>query len=53
MLSLWTVIPVPVSKPCMLGYYAHRSFTSLSTLIYWVIARVAYWMGRKAKRRAD
>ncbi|MBS7606698.1 hypothetical protein KEJ14_02520 [Candidatus Bathyarchaeota archaeon] len=45
--GLSTFIPTPASKPCLLGYYAHCSFTPLSTIICWAIAGVFYWLGRR------
>jgi hypothetical protein len=49
-LGIWTLVPAPASKPCLLGYYAHCSFTPVSTLICWVIAGILYWLG---KRRSE
>ena len=37
-LGIWTLIPVSASKPCIAGYYAHCTFTPISTV------------GRKATR---
>ena len=42
-----TVIPAPASKPCLLGYYAHCSWTPVSTLICLAIAGVLYWFGHR------
>ena len=33
-----TLIPTSASKPCYLGYYAHCTFTPISTIICWGIA---------------
>jgi hypothetical protein len=49
-LGVTTLIPAPASKPSLLGYYAHCSFTPISTVICWVIAGVMYWLGRKGSR---
>jgi hypothetical protein len=49
-LGVTTLIPAPASKPSLLGYYAHCPFTPISTVIYWVIAGVMYWFGRKRSR---
>ena len=49
-LGVTTLIPAPASKPSLLGYYAHYSFTPISTVICWVIAGVIYWFGRKRSR---
>jgi len=35
-----TLIPASASKPCYLGYYAHCTFTPISTLICWGFAWV-------------
>ena len=40
-----TVVPAPASRPCLLGYYAHCSWTPLSTLICLAIAGAIYWFG--------
>jgi len=49
LLGIWTMVPASASKLCLLGYYAHCSFTPVSTLICWIIAIVLYLFG---KRRA-
>jgi len=46
-LGISTLIPAPASKPCLLGYYAHRSFTPISTIICWAIAGAIYWLGKR------
>jgi len=46
-LGITTLIPASASKPSLLGYYAHCSFTPVSTIICWVIAGVIYWFGSK------
>jgi len=46
-LGIWTLIPAPASKPCLIGYYSHCSFTPASTIICWIIAGVFYWIGKK------
>lgn len=33
-----TLIPASASKPCYLGYYAHCTFTPISTIICWGFA---------------
>lgn len=42
-----TMIPAQASKPCLLGYYAHCSWTPWSTLICLVIAGAIMWIGEK------
>ena len=43
-----TLIPAAgASKPCLLGYYAHCTFTPISTLLCWAGAVVAYVRQRK------
>jgi hypothetical protein len=46
-LGISTLVPAPAGKPCLLGYYAHCSFTPISTLICWAIAAASYWQGKK------
>lgn len=46
-LGIWTLIPAKVSKPCLVGYYAHCSFTPISTIICFALAVVFYWLGRR------
>jgi len=46
-LGVTTLIPAPASKPSFLGYYAHCSFTPISTIICWVIAGAIYWLGKR------
>ena len=46
-LSILTLIPAPASKPCLLGYYAHCSFTPISTIICLIIAGILYWAGKR------
>lgn len=46
-LGIMTLIPAPASKPCLLGYYAHCSFTPVSTVICFAIAGAVYLIGRK------
>ena len=43
--AISTVIPAQASKPCFFGYYAHCSWTPLSTVICLIIAAVLYWFG--------
>jgi len=40
-----TVVPAPASRPCLLGYYAHCSYTPLSTLICLAIASIIHLFG--------
>jgi len=47
LLGVWTVVPAQASKPCLLGYYAHCTFTPISTIICWIVAGVCYWLGQK------
>ena len=42
-----TVVPAPASRPCLLGYYAHCSWTPLSTLICLGIAGAIMWVGER------
>jgi len=42
-----TVVPAPASRPCLLGYYAHCSWTPLSTLICLAAAGLIWWMSVK------
>ena len=51
-LGISTLIPAPASKPSFLGYYAHCSFTPISTIICWIIAGVFYWFGKKRTKEA-
>jgi hypothetical protein len=44
-----TLIPTSASKPCFLSYYAHCTFTPISTIICWAIALGIY--RRKLKFR--
>jgi len=43
--AISTLIPFQASKPCLLGYYAHCSYTPISTVICLAIAGVLYWIG--------
>jgi hypothetical protein len=47
LLGLSTLVPAPASKPCALGYYAHRSWTPYSTLICLAIAGAILWTGQR------
>jgi len=49
-LGISTLIPAPASKLSLLGYYAHCSFTPISTIICWAIAGVIYWLGKRRKK---
>jgi hypothetical protein len=49
-LGVTTLIPAPASKPSFLGYYAHCSFTPISTIICWVIAGAIYWLGKRKEK---
>jgi len=49
-LGVSTLIPAPASKPSLLGYYAHCSFTPISTIILWIIAGIIYWLGKKKEK---
>lgn len=52
-LGVWTLLPIPgASKECYLGYYAHCSFTPISTLICFVLAGIVYWRGRRKAKEA-
>ena len=50
-LGAMTLVPAPASKPCLLGYYAHCSFTPISTLICWAIAAAVYWLGKRGEKK--
>lgn len=53
-LGISTLIPASASKPSLLGYYAHCSFTPVSTAICFVLAGLIYWLGsRSAGREAE
>lgn len=47
LLGVLILIPTPVSKPSLLRYYAHYSFTPISTIILWIVAGIIYWLGRR------
>jgi len=49
-LGVSTLVPVAASRPCFLGYYAHCSFTPISTAICWIAAGVFYWLGKIMRR---
>jgi len=51
-LGISTLIPAPASKPCLLGYYAHCSFTPISTIICWMIAGIIYWLGKRKEKQS-
>jgi len=44
-----TLIPASASKACFLGYYAHCSYTPVSTIICWAIAWGIYRYKLKKK----
>jgi hypothetical protein len=46
-LGIVTLIPADASKPCLLGYEAHCSFTPISTIVCWVIAAAFYVVGKR------
>jgi hypothetical protein len=46
-LGILTLVPSIASKPNLIGYYSHCTFTPISTIICWVIAALCYWFGRK------
>ena len=47
-LGATTLFPAAgASKPCMLGYYAHCTFTPISTVLCWAGAVVFYLRQRK------
>jgi hypothetical protein len=50
-LGITTLVPAPASKPSLLGYYAHCPFAPVSTLIWWGIAAVVYWLGKRKENR--
>lgn len=52
-LGLTTVMPAPASKPCLLGYYAHCSFTPVSTVILVVLGIVFLAIGSRKKKRQE
>jgi hypothetical protein len=45
-----TVLPAPASKPFLLRYYAHCSWTPISTIICLAISAVIYRLGRMSSR---
>ncbi|MEM1540382.1 MAG: hypothetical protein QXJ07_03255 [Candidatus Bathyarchaeia archaeon] len=45
--GLTTLIPAPASKPNLLSYYTHCSFTPVSTIICWIIASIFLWLGKR------
>jgi hypothetical protein len=47
LLGVSTLVPAPASKPCLLGYYAHCSFSPVSTIICWIVAGILYWLGQR------
>lgn len=46
-LGISTLVPAPASKPNLIGYYSHCSFTPISTVICWVVAGAFYWLGQR------
>jgi len=46
-LGIVTLVPASASKPSLLGYYAHCSFTPVSTIICWALAATFYWIGKR------
>jgi hypothetical protein len=44
-LSVSTVIPSQASEPSFLGYYAHCSFTPISSIILFALAGGIIWYG--------
>jgi len=46
-LGIVTLIPAEASKPCLLGYEAHCSFTPISTIICWIVAAIFYVVGKR------
>jgi len=49
-MGVWTVVPAPASKSCLLGYYAHCSFTPIGTIICLVISGAFLWIGRRREK---
>ncbi len=47
LMGILTLVPAPASKPCLLGYYAHCSFTPISTVLCLAIAGALFWYGQK------
>jgi hypothetical protein len=45
LLGVSTVIPAPASEMSFLGYYAHCSFTPISSIILFALAGVIIWYG--------
>jgi len=45
-LGIVTLVPSPASKPNLVGYEAHCTFSPVSALICWVIAGIIYWFGK-------
>lgn len=46
-LGIVTLVPAEASKPSMLGYKAHCSFTPISTIICWILAALFCWIGKR------
>jgi hypothetical protein len=46
-LGIVTLVPASASKPSLLGYYAHCSFTPASTIICWALAAIFGWIGKR------
>lgn len=44
-LGVSTLIPAPASESSFLGYYAHCSFTPISTIIMFGLAGWLFWYG--------
>jgi hypothetical protein len=49
-LGILTPVPAPASKPSLLGYYSHCSFSPVSAIICWIIAAASYWFGKRREK---
>ena len=50
LLGAWTLVPAPASKPSLLGYYVHCSFTPVSTInsLFFLVSRACTSQGSAA-----
>ena len=47
LLGVWTLLPWGASKPCLLGYYAHCTFTPISTIV--CFGATAYFLWKELR----
>ena len=50
-LAVWKVLPDEASKPCLMGYFAHCSFTPISTTILVVLSVIFVLLSWKLLKR--